>query len=98
MTKTTGTPAAAMPDDLRFEDAYARLEAVLARLQTGNMPLDDALTAYEEGMLLAARCQELLEAAELRVEQLEQADDGTFGTPHIFMDDGDEINDEEPPF
>jgi len=60
-------------DELSFEEAYARLEEVLSRLQMGNMSLDDSLAAFEEGMALAARCQTLLDAAELRVEQLERA-------------------------
>ena len=41
----------------------------------GNMTLDDSLAAYEEGMALAAHCQTLLDAAELRVETLERVSD-----------------------
>ncbi|HEY7908119.1 MAG TPA: exodeoxyribonuclease VII small subunit [Thermomicrobiales bacterium] len=74
-------------DDLSFEGAYARLEEVLSRLQMGNMTLDDSLAAYEEGMALAAHCQTLLDAAELRVEALERVTDAA---------DGDD--DDEPPF
>ena len=57
-------------DDLAFEEAYERLEEVLSQLQMGNMTLDESLAAYEEGMALAAHCQTLLDAAELRVETL----------------------------
>lgn len=79
-------------DDLRFEEAYERLEEVISRLQMGNMSLDDALDAFEEGMTLASRCQELLEAAELRVEQLERAD-------AFAPDDADDgTDDDDPPF
>jgi exodeoxyribonuclease VII small subunit len=74
-------------DDLSFEEAYARLEEVLSRLQMGNMTLDDSLAAYEEGMALAAHCQTLLDAAELRVEALERVGD-----------DADSDDDDEPPF
>lgn len=73
--------------ELAFEEAYERLEAVLSRLQMGNLSLDDSLTAFEEGMALAAHCQALLDAAELRVEELERA---------APADDDDE--DDEPPF
>jgi exodeoxyribonuclease VII small subunit len=59
--------------ELSFEEAYERLEEVLSHLQMGNMSLDDSLTAFEEGMALAAHCQALLDTAELRVEQLERA-------------------------
>jgi exodeoxyribonuclease VII small subunit len=68
----TAHEQSASPDDLRFEEAYERLEEVLTRLQMGNMTLDDALASYEEGMALAAHCQALLDAAELRVETLER--------------------------
>ncbi|MDQ6906881.1 MAG: exodeoxyribonuclease VII small subunit [Chloroflexota bacterium] len=71
--------------DLTFEEAYAQLEEALSRLQMGNMSLDDSLTAFEEGMMLAAHCQSLLDAAELRVEMLERAE------PETDLDD-------EPPF
>lgn len=77
------------PDSLSFEEAYERLEEVLSRLQIGNMPLDDSLAAYEEGMALAAHCQALLDAAELRVETLERATDS---------DDAGDDDDDEPPF
>lgn len=72
--------------ELSFEEAYERLEDVLSRLQMGNMSLDDSLAAFEEGMALAAHCQALLDAAELRVEQLERA------AP------ADDDADDEPPF
>lgn len=75
-------------DDLSFEEAYARLEEVLSRLQMGNMTLDDSLAAYEEGMALAAHCQTLLDAAELHVEALERVADVA------DVDNGDD----EPPF
>lgn len=71
--------------ELSFEEAYDRLEDVLSRLQMGNMTLDDSLAAFEEGMALAAHCQALLDAAELRVAQLERA---------APVDDSDD----EPPF
>jgi exodeoxyribonuclease VII small subunit len=77
-------------DDLSFEEAYARLEEVLERLQMGNMTLDESLEAYEAGMALAAHCQALLDAAELRVETLERGADSAYV-------DADEDED-EPPF
>jgi exodeoxyribonuclease VII small subunit len=57
-------------DSLSFEDAYARLEAAVAALQDGQMPLERALQFYEEGVKLAQHCNELLQKAELRVQQL----------------------------
>ena len=57
-------------DTLSFEDAYARLEAAVTALQDGQMPLERALQYYEEGVKLAQYCNELLQNAELRVQQL----------------------------
>jgi exodeoxyribonuclease VII small subunit len=57
-------------ESLTFEDAYAQLEAAVTALQDGQMPLERALQYYEEGMRLAQYCNELLQKAELRVQQL----------------------------
>ncbi len=55
----------------RYEDLYTRLQTIVERLESGELPLDESLTLYEEGTRLAAACQRLLDAAELRVEQLQ---------------------------
>jgi exodeoxyribonuclease VII small subunit len=57
-------------ESLTYEDAYAQLEAAVTALQDGQMPLERALQYYEEGMKLAQYCNELLQKAELRVQQL----------------------------
>jgi exodeoxyribonuclease VII small subunit len=64
-------------EDLSFEDAYTRLEAAVAALQDGQMPLERALHYYEEGMKLAHHCNELLQKAELRVQQLSVDKEGS---------------------
>ena len=53
-----------------FEALYERLQAVTARLEAGNLPLDESVALYEEGMVLAQRCQALLSAVEQRIETL----------------------------
>lgn len=53
--------------DLRFEEAYAELEALVRQLESGELALEDSVALYERGRLLTAHCQHLLEAAELRV-------------------------------
>lgn len=57
-------------DNLTFEEAYAQLETIVARLEGGNLALDESLALFEQGQALAAFCQKLLEGAELRVTQL----------------------------
>lgn len=53
-----------------------RLQQVVERLEAGGLPLAEALALYEEGVALSARCQQLLDAAELRVQQLRVGGDG----------------------
>ena len=57
--------------DLSFEDALAQLEALVGKLETGQLSLAEAVTGYERGMGLAAYCTDLLGSAELRIRQVE---------------------------
>ncbi len=54
-----------------YESLYARLQEVVARLEAGELPLAEMLSLYELGIRLAAECQQLLDTAELRVQQLQ---------------------------
>ena len=45
-----------------FEELYRRLEETVAKLEEGGLPLERSLALYEEGMSLARRCQEMLDA------------------------------------
>lgn len=58
------------PAGLDFEAAYAALDETVRRLEGGTLSLDEALSAYERGMALSARCSQLLEGAEQRLTQL----------------------------
>ena len=53
-----------------FEQALAELEALVTRLERGDMPLDDALKTFERGVELTRQCQGSLKAAQQRVEIL----------------------------
>ena len=53
-----------------FEGALEQLETTVGRLEEGEMPLEDALTLFEKGVLLSRQCAETLEAAEKRIEIL----------------------------
>ena len=68
--------AAAASED--FEALYERLQQVTARLEGGDLPLDESLVLYDEGMRLARRCQQLLSEAEQRIEVLRQAFESGF--------------------
>ena len=59
-----------LPGDLTFEQALQRLEALVEKLEDDEAGLEEALHAYEEGVLLARYCLERLDTAELRVQEL----------------------------
>lgn len=62
-----------MPEikDLSFEEAFQQLEDVRAQLESGQLALEQSVTMYEQGKLLSAHCQNLLDNAELRIRKLE---------------------------
>ena len=60
-----------------FEQALKTLEEAVARLEKGQLPLDEALACFESGVKSAGRCRELLRAVETRVEVLLRDADGT---------------------
>jgi exodeoxyribonuclease VII small subunit len=66
--------------DLKFEDCLARLEQVVAALESGNLPLEESLKVFEEGVALARHCGRYLEAAERRIEVLAKDETGTLTT------------------
>ncbi len=53
-----------------------RLEASVERLEGGELSLDEALAAYEEGIALAMQSQALLDAAQQRIETLRDGGEG----------------------
>lgn len=57
-------------DGMSFEQAMGELERVVARLESGDVPLAESITLYERGDLLRRHCETLLTAAEARVEQI----------------------------
>lgn len=61
---------------LPFEKALAELEAIVARLERGDVALDESIAAYERGEALKAHCQKLLSAAEARVEKIRLTAEG----------------------
>ena len=57
-------------EDVPFEEALARLEGLVDRLEEGDLDLADALAHFEEGVALTRHCTGQLEAAERRIELL----------------------------
>jgi exodeoxyribonuclease VII small subunit len=74
--------------DIKFEDALARLEQIVDTLEAGNLPLEESLKAFEEGVGHAPRCSKYLEEAEKRIELLTK-DEGGLLRSEPFAWDGD---------
>lgn len=70
-------------ESLSYEEAFAQLEAAVTALQDGKLPLERAMQYYQEGMKLARHCDDLLQKAELSVQQLSVSNDGTLDAQPI---------------
>ena len=57
-------------DALSFEDALARLDAIVTTLERGDVPLEESIAAFETGMKLARRCEDRLNESERKVAVL----------------------------
>jgi exodeoxyribonuclease VII small subunit len=56
--------------ELTYEQAFQELEAIVAMLEVEEQSLDEAIAIFERGQLLAKHCADLLDKAELKVQQL----------------------------
>ena len=63
-------------DELGFDEVIEHLRAVVARLEEGNLSLEESLRAYEQGVGLARRGHTLLDNVEKRVEVLVRGEGG----------------------
>ena len=62
--------------DMSFEEAMKALEAVVAQLESGDVPLEESIALYERGAALKAHCQAKLAQAEEKVAQITLDADG----------------------
>ncbi len=86
MARTSPPPANS------FEHVYQELEETVRLLDQGGQTLDESIALYERGMALARRCQELLDAAELRIISLQQSFATRLATATF---DGDDQRDDD---
>lgn len=66
---------------LPFDKALEELRSVVAKLEQGNLPLEESIALYERGAALHDHCSRLLDSAELRVQRLV---DGAAGAPRAL--------------
>ena len=86
MSKAPKTPANPA-DELPFEEAMQKLEAIVEAMESGDLPLETMLARYEAGTKLARQCQAKLEEAELKIQQLEKTAAGEFTLQPMAADD-----------
>jgi exodeoxyribonuclease VII small subunit len=67
-----------MAEDLKlgFEETLAELERLVAQLESGDLPLDEALRTFEQGVRLTRECQAALAGAQQKVQLLLQRNEG----------------------
>jgi exodeoxyribonuclease VII small subunit len=84
------TPPAESPPPFDFEHAMSELEALVTRLEQGEVPLEEALAAFERGIALTRACQQALSRAEQKVELLMTRADGSTEVVPFEAPDDDE--------
>lgn len=71
----------------KFEDALRMLEAIIEKLERGDLSLDEALTAFEEGVILVRHLGDKLTEVEKRVEILTRDSGGIFRLETVTEDE-----------
>ena len=56
--------------EIKFEAAFAELEGIVQQLDAGELSLEETISLFERGQMLARCCQDRLDQAELRITQL----------------------------
>ncbi len=80
-------PRTKSPKEATFERTFEELGDVVRQLEAGDLPLEKALALFERGQVLAARCTQLLDQAELRVKALVMEDGGEFTEVDVEPED-----------
>lgn len=75
------------PVAVTFEQALQRLEQIVAKLESGELTLDESLALFEEGVQLSRVCNARLTEAELKMEKLIERADGTLVTEPLVPGD-----------
>jgi exodeoxyribonuclease VII small subunit len=75
-TSKSGAVSGVKSEELPFEEALEKLEAIVDAMESDELPLESLLARFEEGTRLARQCQARLAEAELKIQQLEKQPDG----------------------
>jgi exodeoxyribonuclease VII small subunit len=97
-TPAPGEPDALQPDGPSFEAAIKRLTEIVSSLERGDLPLEESLRLFEEGVKLSRVSQGRLDAAEKRVEQLLSVDEQGRARTTPFATTASDDEEEGAPF
>lgn len=83
-----------------FEEMMERLEALVERLEEGNLSLEDSIRSFEEGVALVKKCGAVLSVAEKRIQELTRTEGGAPVVKPVAEeeDEADGERDDELPF
>ncbi len=73
-----------------FEESLNELERIVKQLENGDLPLEDSLKLFEEGVKLSRSCRERLTVAERRIEVLMKDGNGDLRIDNLDLGDDDE--------
>lgn len=74
----------------RFEEAFKKLEAIVNKMEGGDLSLDESLKLFEEGMRLSKLCSQKLTEVQKKVELLIKSEDGSLKTQPFPLDEEEE--------
>jgi exodeoxyribonuclease VII small subunit len=84
--KTQANAPPGLPvESLSFEAALRELESIVARLEQGEVDLEDSIALYERGTALKAHCEKKLKSAESRLEKIVLGPDGPKGVETVEL-------------
>jgi len=90
-SKNPGPHEPGKADQLPFEQALKKLEAIVEAMESEDLPLETLLGKYEEGTQLARVCQQKLQDAELKIQQLERNAAGEIKLKPVSVADSEQV-------
>ena len=64
-------------NEISFEQALSQLTGLVEKLESGELPLEESVASFEQGVKLSRRCEALLDQAEQRLQVLNNSEDNS---------------------
>jgi len=82
-------------EKLSFEQAMEKLEQIVSAIEAGDVPLEESIERYAEGIELVKQCRTILDRAEKKIQLLGKGDDGSLTVTGELAEADEEADDEE---